>query len=77
MGLEMDVIDRRNLYARLLEENGVLIRHEDLNGTHSGLCRVADKKILLLELSLTAEEQLEIMERTLACIDKKPKKSAA
>lgn len=73
----MDVIDRRNLYARLLEENGVQIRHEDLSGVRSGLCRIADKKILLLELSLTAEEQLEIMERTVACIDKKPRKSVA
>ncbi len=73
----MDVIDRQNGCARLLKEHGIQIRYEDLSGAHSGLCRIADKQILLMELSLTAQEQLEILEHLVSKILKKPKESVA
>ncbi|MEC9091348.1 MAG: hypothetical protein VX438_01495 [Planctomycetota bacterium] len=77
MSRGMDVIDRHNWCAKFLKDRGIQIRYENLSGAHSGLCRIADKQIFLMELSLTAQEQLEILEHLVAKVLNKTEASVA
>lgn len=58
----MDVLDRIELSQQIIRQSGIEIRVEDLNGTESGVCELNGKKLLMLDLSLSTTDQLEILE---------------
>ncbi|MEE2642678.1 MAG: hypothetical protein VX768_18765 [Planctomycetota bacterium] len=66
----MDVIDRRDLCARILEKNGIRIRYESLLGAESGLCTIGGREVLMIEISLTSAEQLAILESTAKTLER-------
>ena len=43
----------------LANQIGFEVRHEWLDGSRGGTCRIGDRKLLFVDLSLTAAEQLE------------------
>lgn len=65
----MDVLDRIELCQQIIRQSGIEIRVEDLNGTESGVCELNGKKLLMLELSLSTTDQLEILEEVIEVLN--------
>lgn len=65
----MDVLDRIELCQQIIRKCGIEIRTEDLNGTESGVCELNRQKILMLDLSLSTTDQLEILEEVVEVLD--------
>ncbi len=68
----MDVLDRIELCQQIIRQSGIEIRAEDLNGTESGVCELNGQKMLVLDLSLSTTDQLEILEEVVEVLDSLP-----
>ena len=65
----MDVLDRIELCQQIIRQSGIEIRAEDLSGTESGVCELNGKKLLMLDLSLSTTDQLEILEEVVEVLN--------
>ena len=51
--------------VRGAQDAGYIVRHEYFGGTGGGLCEVAGKKVLFLDLALSAADQLDRLKQLL------------
>ena len=73
----MDVIDRIRRMTKYLNQQGIEIRYEDLNGAPSGLCRINGKQLLMIEMTLSSGEQLRLLEESAATVKPTTARSVA
>lgn len=55
----MSTIEQIEHFSRLATAAGYEVRHEYFGGTGGGVCEVAGRKILFLDLGLSSLDQLE------------------
>lgn len=72
----MDVIDRLNEGMKELKRMNVEIRFENMQGVTGGLCQVGNRRILMVEVTMSSSEQLELFESTIKALRTEQKQVA-
>lgn len=65
----MHCVDQLEQALQIAMNSGFQVRQEWLNEKGGGACRIGDQKVLFVDLSLTAEEQLEQVVAALRTLD--------
>ena len=55
----MSSIEQLDQLVQTAREAGIVVRHEYFGGTGGGLCHVAGKSVLFIDLALSSADQLE------------------
>lgn len=62
----MNILEQINQLTQRATNAGYQIRYEHFGGSGGGICEFGGKKVLFLDLALSAMEQLEMLKTTLS-----------